>query len=208
MKPTMSDKIDEILKLEGIDKPSKWNRIGFAFRFYSRYFFERMAFFSRSNRFRVWCYRKMGVKIGVGAFVGNYVVFDRIFPSRVTIGEHTSIGDSTVITAHANIPSQTPLKKLYPRTMKETRIGKGIWIMPNCVVAPGVTIGDYSVIATGAIITKDIPPMVLAGGLPARVLKDLSDDLVGEIPENEFSELIRIRNDKFNNTFNSGGKSH
>ena len=160
----MTDKIDEILKLEGIPTPSSLDRFKFAIHFSTRYLFERLAYFSRSNRFRVWCYRRMGVRIGEGAFVGNYIIFDRIFPSKVSIGDHSSIGDSAVITAHANIPSDTPLKKLYPRTMKETKIGKGIWIMPNCVVAPGVTIGDYSVIATGEIVTKDIPPMVLAGG--------------------------------------------
>ena len=189
----MSDKIDEILHLHGIEKPSAFDRIRYAVGFGTRYLFERLAYFSRSNRFRVWCYKRMGVNIGEGAFVGNYVIFDRIFPSKVTIGDHSSIGDSTVITAHANIPSQTPLKKLYPRTMKETHVGKGIWIMPNCVLAPGVTIGDYSVIATGAIVTKDIPPMVLAGGLPAKVLKDLREELVSEISEQEMKDLDSIR---------------
>jgi acetyltransferase-like isoleucine patch superfamily enzyme len=193
MKRHIVDKIDEILILEGKLEPSMLDRVKFALNFSMRYFFERLAYFSRSNRFRVWCYRRMGVNIGKGAFVGNYIIFDRIFPSMVFIGDHTSIGDSTVITAHANIPSKTPLKKLYPRSMKKTVIGKGIWIMPNCVVAPGVIIGDYSVIATGAIITKDIPPMVLAGGLPAKVLKDLSPQLKGEIPEEEFNRLKSLQ---------------
>lgn len=193
MSRKISEKIDEILHLMGIEKPSACDRFKFAFGFFLRYFFERLAYFARSNKFRVWCYRKMGVNIGSGAFVGNYVIFDRIFPSKVTIGDNSSIGDSTVITAHANIPSQTPLKKIYPRTMKETMIGKGVWIMPNCVVAPGVIIGDYCVIATGAIVTKNIPPMVLAGGLPAKVLKDLSNDLKDELLEEEYQSLMKLR---------------
>lgn len=189
-------KIDEILKLEGEKNIGMISRIRFGIRFYLRYIYERLAYFSKSNRFRVWCYRKMGVNMGKGVFIGNYVIFDRIFPMNVSIGDNTSIGDSSIITAHANIPSDTPLKKIYPRTLKETKIGKGVWIMPNCVVAPGVTIGDYSVIATGAIITKDIPPMVLAGGIPAKVLKDLKDQIKPELSKDEFIRLLELRNPK------------
>ena len=88
--------------------------------------------------------------------------------------DNTSIGDRTIITAHANIPSDTRLKKIYPRQVMQTRIGNGVWIMPNVIIAPGVTIGDEAVIATGSVVTKDIPPRCLAAGVPAKVVKDLS----------------------------------
>jgi maltose O-acetyltransferase len=47
--------------------------------------------------------------------------------------------------------------------------------MPGAIIAPGLTIGDEAVIATGAVVTKDVPPRCLVGGNPARVIKDLSD---------------------------------
>ncbi|MCR9010677.1 hypothetical protein NVS78_00180 [Gabonibacter sp. KD22] len=56
-------------------------------------------------------------------------------------------------------------------------IGKGVWIMPNVTIIPGVVIGDESVIATGSVVTKDVPPRTLVGGVPAKVLKDLNKDL-------------------------------
>lgn len=83
--------------------------------------------------------------------------------------------DRSVITAHANIPSNTRLKKIYPRKVMQTRIGKGVWVMPNVIIAPGVTIGDEAVLATGAVVTKDVPPRCLAAGVPAKVVKDFSD---------------------------------
>ena len=46
-----------------------------------------------------------------------------------------------------------------------------VWIGANCLVLPGVRIGYGSVIAAGSVVTKDIPPMVVAGGNPAKVLK-------------------------------------
>ena len=57
----------------------------------------------------------------------------------------------------------------------QTRIGNGVWIMPNVVIAPGVTIGDEAVIATGSVVTKDVPPRSLAAGVPAKVVKNLSE---------------------------------
>ncbi len=47
--------------------------------------------------------------------------------------------------------------------------------MPGVIIAPGVTIGDESVIATGSVVTKDVPPRTLVAGVPAKVVKDLND---------------------------------
>lgn len=55
--------------------------------------------------------------------------------------------------------------------IKQTRIGKNVWIMPNVTIAPGVTIGDEVVVATGSVVTKDIPARTLAAGVPAKVVK-------------------------------------
>ena len=53
----------------------------------------------------------------------------------------------------------------------QTRIGRGVWIMPNVTIAPGITIGDEAVIATGLVVTKDAA-RCLAAGVPAKVVKD------------------------------------
>ena len=46
--------------------------------------------------------------------------------------------------------------------------------MPNVTIITGVTIGDEAVIATGSVVTKDVPPRVLVAGVPAKVVKDLN----------------------------------
>jgi acetyltransferase-like isoleucine patch superfamily enzyme len=191
MNKSIWDKVDEINELKDDDK--KQGRYSFPMSFFSRYIFERLAFFSMSNKFRVGCYKNMGVDIGSEVYLGNYLIFDRIFPEKIHIGDNTSIGDRCIITAHANIPADTPLKKIYPRTMKETRIGTNVWIMPSCIITPGVTIGDFSVIASGAVITKDVPPMVLAGGVPAKPLKDLAGELKPLLEKDIFEKLVKAR---------------
>ncbi|SCB61794.1 transferase hexapeptide (six repeat-containing protein) [Rhizobium aethiopicum] len=51
-------------------------------------------------------------------------------------------------------------------------IGDDVWIGANCVILDGVTIGNGAVIAAGAVVTGDIPAMAIAGGVPARVLRN------------------------------------
>lgn len=55
-------------------------------------------------------------------------------------------------------------------------IGNDVWIGTNVVVLSGVTIGDGAVVAAGAIVTKDVPPYAIVGGVPARVLKYRFDE--------------------------------
>lgn len=55
-------------------------------------------------------------------------------------------------------------------------IGKDVWIGANVTVVPGVDIGDGAVIAAGAVVTQNVPPNVIAGGVPAKVLKKIEVD--------------------------------
>jgi len=55
-------------------------------------------------------------------------------------------------------------------------IGNDVWIGGNVTFLPGVTIGDKAVIAAGAVVTKDVPSNTVAGGVPARVIKELPEE--------------------------------
>ncbi len=58
---------------------------------------------------------------------------------------------------------------------KPIRIGNGVWIGAHATVTAGVTIGDNAVIAAGAVVTKDVPANMIAGGVPARIIKSIYD---------------------------------
>lgn len=59
---------------------------------------------------------------------------------------------------------------------KEVRIGNDVWIGSHVALRPGVSVGDGSCIATGAVVTKDVPPYAIVGGVPARIIKYRFDD--------------------------------
>ncbi len=166
---------NEVLEFYGYK--GLWGVIRYGCKFVWRFFLDKLAFFCFIKSLRTSLHRWRGVNIGKGVYVGHEVMFDRVFTDQIFIGDNTSVGDRTIITAHANIPSKTRLKEIYPRKIMQTRIGKGVWIMPGVIIAPGITIGDEAVIATGSVVTKDVPARCLVGGVPAKVLKDLSEFL-------------------------------
>ena len=53
------------------------------------------------------------------------------------------------------------------------RVGNDVWIGANATVLPGVTVGDGAVIAAGAVVTRDVPPMTVVGGVPAKIIKHI-----------------------------------
>ncbi len=142
-----------------------------------RFILDKVAFFCVVKKWRTTIHRWRGVNIGKDVYIGHEVVFDRVFTDQIYIGSHTSIGDRTIITAHQNIASDTVLKRLYPRKVFKTIIGQGVWIMPNVTITPGVIIGDESIVATGSVVTKNVPSRCMVAGVPARVIKDFSSDI-------------------------------
>lgn len=98
---------------------------------------------------------------------------------RITIGENCLIAANCQIIdgpGH-DLSFNDPANRL--NTMGDAQpitIGDNVWIAAGCMIMPGVTIGEGSVIAAGSIVTKDIPPMCLAGGAPARVIKTYERD--------------------------------
>lgn len=55
-------------------------------------------------------------------------------------------------------------------------MGKSVWLGGDVKVLPDVTVGDNTIIGTGSIITKDIPPNVIAVGNPCKVIRTITED--------------------------------
>ena len=56
---------------------------------------------------------------------------------------------------------------------KPVTIGHNVWIGGRAIINPGVTLGDNVVVASGAVVTKNVPPNCVVAGNPARVIKEL-----------------------------------
>ena len=92
----------------------------------------------------------------------------------VTIGSHVNLAQGITVTA-LNHNFEESSKRIDEQgvTTKPVIIGNDIWIGANAVILPGVSIGDHSVVAAGAIVTKDVPPHSLVAGVPAKIIKKI-----------------------------------
>ena len=96
----------------------------------------------------------------------------------IRIGKGSMIAPNVVIMDsdfHALWPPETRIANPAIEQDADVIIGEHVWIARGCVILKGVTIGDNSVVAAGSVVTSDIPPDVLAGGTPARVIRRLED---------------------------------
>ena len=92
----------------------------------------------------------------------------------IFVGDNVMFGPNVII-ATAGHPVDPPLREKVAQFNSPVRIGKNVWIGAGAIVLPGVTIGDHSVIGAGSVVTKDIPPNVVAVGNPCRVLREIND---------------------------------
>ncbi len=106
------------------------------------------------------------INIGEGVFINACCHFQD--HGGVTIGDGCQIGHNVVFA--------TLNHELEPERRKTTRpapivLGKNVWVGSNATILQGVTIGDNAVIAAGAVVTKDVAPNTVVGGVPAKLMK-------------------------------------
>ena len=110
----------------------------------------------------------------------NTVIGERVFINMgckfqdqggIFIGDGSLIGHNVVLATLNH--SEDPTKRAGMHSAP-IHIGKNVWIGSNATVLQGVSIGDGAIVAAGAVVTKDVPPMTVVGGVPAKFIKKIT----------------------------------
>ncbi|MEY8411652.1 DapH/DapD/GlmU-related protein [Lachnospiraceae bacterium 62-26] len=111
------------------------------------------------------------ITIGKDVFINSGCHFQD--QGGIWIGDGTLIGHNVVLATinHALNPEENRKNHYAPIT-----IGAHVWIGSNAAILPGVTLGDWAVVAAGAVVTQDVPPRTVVGGVPAKVLKVIPEE--------------------------------
>lgn len=135
-----------------------------------------------SQTIRNWGLRKMGVKMSRN--VKFYSGFSVRNPSKLTIEDGVSIGPKVLLDARCGLTIRKNVVIAYDAIIwtlnhdynDENFCGKGApveigayaWICSRSIILPGIKIGEGAVVASGAIVTKDVKPYTIVGGIPAK----------------------------------------
>lgn len=125
--------------------------------------------------------------LGSDTRIGAYVVMHQ--PQNVRIGKNCSIaefvhiwggggvtiGDSVLVASHVAITSMThdTCADVFAETLikRPVTIADNVWIGAGAKILPGVNLGTGSIVAAGAVVTKDVAPCTIVAGVPAKVLR-------------------------------------
>lgn len=92
---------------------------------------------------------------------------------QVTIEKNVFAGhDIMILTGYHDYEKFGEERKLSAGS-KPVHIKEGAWLATRCIIMPGVTIGEHSVVAAGAVVTSDVPPYAVVAGVPAKVIKEI-----------------------------------
>ena len=115
-----------------------------------------------------------GKHVHFGKYVYANYNLTMVDDTHIYVGDYTMIGPNVTI-ATAGHPIDPALRSVQAQYNMEVHIGRNVWIGGGCVLLPGVSIGDNTVIGAGSIVTKDIPANVVAYGNPCRVIREIGE---------------------------------
>lgn len=112
------------------------------------------------------------IHIGARTFINYGAVLLDV--ARIIIGEDVQIGPNVQLLTPTH-PLDPEARRAKLEAAKPITIGDNVWLGGGVIVLPGVTIGTNTVVGAGAVVTKDLPPNVVAVGNPARVIRQLGE---------------------------------
>lgn len=165
--------------------------------FWSAFFLSLANAFTQHRRFKLvktLLYRQSGIKMKKGARIGGPIIASPASLRNIELGAYSTLNmhvrfgcpyDKVVIGDHTQIAANVSFETInHPSYLKEgakvissqpIKVGDKVWIATGAIILPGVSIGEGAVIAAGAVVTKDVPPYTVYGGVPAKLIKKIRD---------------------------------
>lgn len=182
--PTLKKIVHRLLIPKGEARPRLWVKL-----FLNRFFHKRGKGSTIRRRTRIDVLPFNIFELGAYATIEDFCTINNGV-GAVTIGNNSLIGMGNVLIGPVSVGNNvifaqnvvasglnheyrdpaTPIS-LQPVTVMPIVVEDDCWIAANVVITAGVTIGKHSVIAAGAVVTKNVPPFSIAAGNPAKVIK-------------------------------------
>ncbi|MEA2147485.1 MAG: hypothetical protein QOG59_3072 [Solirubrobacteraceae bacterium] len=110
------------------------------------------------------------LRVGANVFINRGVFITARAP--ISIGDNTIIGPYTIINSgdHGYMDVDLPIRR-QGHVSRPITIGSDVWIGAHAVITKGAVLGDGCVVAANAVVSRDVPPYTVVGGVPARTIK-------------------------------------
>lgn len=173
--------------------------------------YKKVSFFSlwdKKTKFTPFTHILSGAKLN-GTKVGKYSrIGARCKITNTTIGNFTSVGADCIMGLGQHPTNTLTYHSIFYKKgnwgwhddwvkypdgfieQKPITIGNDVWIGRKVIIMDGVNIGNGAIVATGAVVTKDVPPYAIVGGVPSKVIKyKFSQEIINRLEEIEWWNL-------------------
>lgn len=133
------------------------------------------------SEIRVYFLRKRGVKIGDSVIIEGGVVFDKLYPSYISIGSKTLIARGVKIFSHDHCKRDS----LDQPEAKKIIVGENCFIAGDSILLPGIRLGDCVIVGAGSVVTKSFPSNTIVAGNPARLVRS-------NVNISEFGKIVKV----------------
>lgn len=170
---------------QGLTRCDRYNRIPLWMQGTKKRALERLIPSAKGKGFAVfgpfYCEYGVNIKVGNGCFANYGCTFLDVAP--ITLEDGVWIGANVTLAtpvhpylADERLPQDYPdghhdLEYASPIVIK-----KNCWICSSATICGGVTISENSIVAAGAVVTRDVPPNTIVGGVPAKVIRELDEN--------------------------------
>ncbi len=115
------------------------------------------------------------LEIGSDTYIGMNSLLNG-FAAKLSIGRNVSIAQNVNIMVDSGPNASPSMQRVFPLEKKPVTVGNHVWIGTGSVIMPGVTLGDYCVVAANSYVNKSFDPFTIVGGSPAKVLRTFTED--------------------------------
>lgn len=144
---------------------------------------------------RKWMQRKRGVQIGKGVHWGTGVVIDNPFPYFVVVEDGAALAGNNILLTHTKASAYH--SRVVESFVAPIIVHKNAWVAVGVTILPGCEIGEGAIVSTGSVVTKDIPPLTMASGNPAKVVSDMARLLKKNYDAEEYERILTERKEKY-----------
>lgn len=194
--------------LPGYKAEKLWQRIGksarehgyhsavvFGFVRFKDHVLQQWAMRAAWNSTRIRCQRHRGVAIGKGVHWGTNVFIDPPYPYFVVVEDGASLAGNNTLLTHTKASAYH--SRVVESFVAPIIVHKNAWVAVGVTILPGCEIGEGAIVSTGSVVTKDIPPLTMASGNPAKVVSDMARLLKKNYDAEEYERILTERKEKY-----------
>lgn len=120
------------------------------------------------------------LEIGEGSRIAMNAILNG-YGAKLTIGNNVGIGHNANIMTDSGPNFSTRLQRIFPIEQKEVTIGSNCWIGASSIIMPGVSLGDFCIVAAGSFVKTSFDSFSIIGGTPARLIRKFTEEEIKEL---------------------------